>query len=98
MELFVESVTASPDGLNEVPFSTYEQIFDNDRLPRSMIIVGGGPIGMEMSQAYQRLGEIYLETHQAAKMRQTLERYLRFMPDNFRARAALRALPSGSLP
>jgi pyruvate/2-oxoglutarate dehydrogenase complex dihydrolipoamide dehydrogenase (E3) component len=44
------------DGLNEVPFSTYEQIFDNDWLPRSMIIVGGGPIGMEMSQAYQRLG------------------------------------------
>ncbi len=43
-------------GLNEVPFLTYEQIFENDRLPRSMIVVGGGPIGMEMSQAYQRLG------------------------------------------
>jgi pyruvate/2-oxoglutarate dehydrogenase complex dihydrolipoamide dehydrogenase (E3) component len=43
-------------GLNEVPFVTYEQIFDNDRLPRSMIIVGGGPIGAEMAQAYQRLG------------------------------------------
>ena len=44
------------DGLNEVPFMTYEQIFDNDRLPRSMIVVGGGPMGMEMAQAYQRLG------------------------------------------
>lgn len=43
-------------GLNEVPFMTYEQIFDNDRLPSSMIVVGGGPIGMEMAQAYQRLG------------------------------------------
>ena len=43
-------------GLNEVPFVTYEQIFDNDRLPRAMIVVGGGPIGMEMAQAYQRLG------------------------------------------
>jgi pyruvate/2-oxoglutarate dehydrogenase complex dihydrolipoamide dehydrogenase (E3) component len=43
-------------GLNEVPFLTYEQIFENDRLPRSMIVVGGGPIGMEMTQAYQRLG------------------------------------------
>lgn len=43
-------------GLNEVPFMTYEQIFDNDRLPRTMIVVGGGPIGMEMAQAYQRLG------------------------------------------
>lgn len=44
------------DGLNDVPFVTYEQIFDNDRLPRSMIVIGGGPIGMEMAQAYQRLG------------------------------------------
>ena len=43
-------------GLAEVPFQTYEQIFDNDKLPRSMIVVGGGPIGMEMAQAYQRLG------------------------------------------
>src|SRR5260370_5385678 len=43
-------------GLNEVPFVTYEQIFDNDRLPRAMIVVGGGPIGMEMAQAYHRLG------------------------------------------
>jgi pyruvate/2-oxoglutarate dehydrogenase complex dihydrolipoamide dehydrogenase (E3) component len=46
----------SIDGLNEVPFVTYERIFDNDKLPRSMIVVGGGPIGMEMTQAYQRLG------------------------------------------
>jgi pyruvate/2-oxoglutarate dehydrogenase complex dihydrolipoamide dehydrogenase (E3) component len=44
------------EGLNDVPFLTYEQIFDNDRLPRSMIVIGGGPIGMEMAQAYRRLG------------------------------------------
>jgi len=43
-------------GLDEVPYVTYEQIFDNGRLPRAMIVVGGGPIGMEMAQAYQRLG------------------------------------------
>src|SRR5262249_43609865 len=43
-------------GLNDVEFLTYEQIFENDRLPRSMIVIGGGPIGMEMAQAYQRLG------------------------------------------
>jgi pyruvate/2-oxoglutarate dehydrogenase complex dihydrolipoamide dehydrogenase (E3) component len=46
----------SIEGLSDVPFLTYEQIFDNDRLPRSMIVIGGGPIGMEMAQAYQRLG------------------------------------------
>jgi pyruvate/2-oxoglutarate dehydrogenase complex dihydrolipoamide dehydrogenase (E3) component len=46
----------SIEGLRDVPFLTYEQIFDNDRLPRSMIVIGGGPIGMEMAQAYRRLG------------------------------------------
>jgi pyruvate/2-oxoglutarate dehydrogenase complex dihydrolipoamide dehydrogenase (E3) component len=46
----------STEGLNDVPFLTYEQIFENDRLPRSMIIIGGGPVGMEMAQAHQRLG------------------------------------------
>lgn len=43
-------------GLNEVPFITYEQIFENDRLPNALIVVGAGPIGMEMAQAYRRLG------------------------------------------
>jgi pyruvate/2-oxoglutarate dehydrogenase complex dihydrolipoamide dehydrogenase (E3) component len=37
-------------GLGDVPFLTYEQIFENDRLPRAMIVVGGGPIGMEMAR------------------------------------------------
>jgi pyruvate/2-oxoglutarate dehydrogenase complex dihydrolipoamide dehydrogenase (E3) component len=43
-------------GLSSVPFVTYQQIFDNQRLPRSMVIVGGGPLGAEIAQAYQRLG------------------------------------------
>ena len=43
-------------GLSGVPYLTYEQIFDNDVLPATMIVVGGGPIGMEIAQAYQRLG------------------------------------------
>jgi Pyruvate/2-oxoglutarate dehydrogenase complex, dihydrolipoamide dehydrogenase (E3) component, and related enzymes len=43
-------------GLEDVPFLTYETIFDLDELPRRMIIVGGGPVGCEMAQAFQRLG------------------------------------------
>jgi pyruvate/2-oxoglutarate dehydrogenase complex dihydrolipoamide dehydrogenase (E3) component len=43
-------------GLPDVRFLTYENIFDNDALPKSMIVVGGGPVGVEMAQAYQRLG------------------------------------------
>ena len=44
------------DGLADVPYLTYEHIFDNKELPRSMIAVGGGPISAEIAQAYQRLG------------------------------------------
>jgi pyruvate/2-oxoglutarate dehydrogenase complex dihydrolipoamide dehydrogenase (E3) component len=43
-------------GLEQVPFMTYESIFENEVCPQTMVIVGGGPIGMEMAQAYQRLG------------------------------------------
>lgn len=44
------------DGLSHVPFSTYLDLFDADRLPASMSIIGGGPIAVEIGQAYQRLG------------------------------------------
>lgn len=43
-------------GLDQVPFSTYLNFFARDRLPESLTIIGGGPIGVEMAQAYQRLG------------------------------------------
>lgn len=51
----VPRVPALP-GLMGIPFSTYLQIFDNDRLPQRMLIIGGGPIGCEIAQAYRRLG------------------------------------------
>src|SRR5262249_57353521 len=60
-KLFLITTGARPmipniPGLRDVPFITYEQIFDNDRLPARMVVIGAGPIGMEMAQAYQRLG------------------------------------------
>ena len=51
-----EPVIPPLPGLGDVSFSTYRQIFENDRLPRSMVVVGGGPVGVEVAQAYQRLG------------------------------------------
>jgi pyruvate/2-oxoglutarate dehydrogenase complex dihydrolipoamide dehydrogenase (E3) component len=45
------------DGLNDVPFFTNETIFDKlDQRPASMLILGGGPIGCELAQAFARLG------------------------------------------
>ncbi|MGA8239938.1 MAG: FAD-dependent oxidoreductase, partial [Desulfobacterales bacterium] len=43
-------------GLAETPHLTNREIFHLDRLPSSMIILGGGPIGVEMGQAFNRLG------------------------------------------
>jgi pyruvate/2-oxoglutarate dehydrogenase complex dihydrolipoamide dehydrogenase (E3) component len=43
-------------GLKDVPFFTNETIFRNRTLPRHLIVIGGGPIGMEMAQAHKRLG------------------------------------------
>ena len=58
---FLISTGASPvvpeiAGLSGVPYVTYHQIFDNRRLPRSLLVVGAGPVGAEIGQAYQRLG------------------------------------------
>ena len=44
------------EGLDKTPFITNREIFSLDSLPKSMIILGGGPIGAEMSQAFCRLG------------------------------------------
>jgi pyruvate/2-oxoglutarate dehydrogenase complex dihydrolipoamide dehydrogenase (E3) component len=43
-------------GLDETPHITNKEVFYLDHLPKSMIILGGGPIGCEMSQAFCRLG------------------------------------------
>ncbi len=43
-------------GLRDVPHFTNELIFENKTLPRHLIILGGGPIGIEMAQAHRRLG------------------------------------------
>ena len=43
-------------GLDAVPHHTNETIFDLRERPGHLIIVGGGPIGLEMAQAHARLG------------------------------------------
>ena len=43
-------------GLDSVPHYTNEDIFDLREQPSHLIIIGGGPIGMEMAQAHRRLG------------------------------------------
>lgn len=43
-------------GLENVPYLTNESLWDLRELPEHLLIIGGGPIGMEMAQAHLRLG------------------------------------------
>ncbi len=43
-------------GIDSAPFFTNETIFGIERLPSSMIIIGGGPVGAEIASAFSSLG------------------------------------------
>jgi dihydrolipoamide dehydrogenase len=44
------------NGLGDIPYLTNENVFDLETLPKSLAVLGGGPIGMELSQAFAKLG------------------------------------------
>ncbi|WP_293450776.1 FAD-dependent oxidoreductase [Planktotalea sp.] len=43
-------------GLETVPYETNETLFELREQPEHLLVIGGGPIGMEMAQAHLRLG------------------------------------------
>ena len=58
---FVVSTGSRPaippvQGLREAGFVTNEQVFTLKELPRRLAVLGGGPIGIELAQAFHRLG------------------------------------------
>jgi len=58
---FVVATGSSPvippiPGLDEVPYYTNETIFDVSERIQHLIVLGGGPIGMEIAQAHRMLG------------------------------------------
>jgi len=58
---FVIATGSSPfvppiPGLDAIEFFTNETIFEADDLPSHLIVIGGGPIGIEMAQAHRHLG------------------------------------------
>ncbi len=44
------------EGLKESGFITNEEVFQLRTLPKSLLVLGGGPIGLELGQAFARLG------------------------------------------
>lgn len=60
-ESFVVATGATPSvppvpGLAETPYLTSETVFDLSERPSSLVVLGGGPIGCELAQAFARLG------------------------------------------
>ena len=51
------AVPAIP-GLADIPFLTNETVFALHTLPNHLIVLGGGSIGVEMAQAFRRLGSV----------------------------------------
>ena len=56
-------------GLDSGPYLTNESIFDLKERPEHLIIIGAGSVGLEMAQAFRRLGSsvTVLEAAQAAR-------------------------------
>lgn len=44
------------DGLDTIDYLTYQSVWNLEVLPQSLTVVGGGPIGCELAQAFCRLG------------------------------------------
>jgi len=48
--------TNSIAGLDQLNYWTYENVWDLEKLPDRLTVIGGGPIGCELAQAFARLG------------------------------------------
>src|SRR5664279_4818994 len=55
-------------GLDEGPYLTNETVFDLSERPDRLIIIGAGPIGLEMAQAFRRLGSAVTVLEAAAPL------------------------------
>ena len=59
--IFIIATGSSPfipsiDGINTTPYLTNQTFFDLQSLPSSIVVLGGGPIGLELASAMNRLG------------------------------------------
>jgi len=55
-------------GLTAVPYLTNETIFGLNERPRRLAVIGAGPIGCELAQAFARLGSVVTLIDQAAQV------------------------------
>lgn len=55
-------------GLEDVDFVTNEEIFQLDKLPEHLVVLGGGAVGVEMAQAFSRFGSKVTVVEQAERI------------------------------
>lgn len=50
-------------GIETVPYLTNENVFQLEKIPERLVVLGGGAIGCEMAQAFRRLGSEVAVVH-----------------------------------
>lgn len=55
-------------GLSDTPFDTNESIFSVTDLPRRLVVIGGGPIGVELAQSFARFGSAVTLIHAGVRV------------------------------
>ncbi|RDX35146.1 pyridine nucleotide-disulfide oxidoreductase [Idiomarina sp. HD9-110m-PIT-SAG05] len=56
------------EGLDKVDYLTSDTLWELEELPKRLLILGGGPIGCELSQAFQRLGSQVTQVEMADRL------------------------------
>ena len=51
-----EPIVPSIPGLAQARFFTYKEVFSLKAIPHHLLVLGSGPVGAELAQAFQRLG------------------------------------------
>jgi len=88
------------EGLAGAPYLTSETIFSLSRLPARMMVIGAGPIGIEMAQAFRRLGseiavldtEKHILRRDDAELSELLRQHLSAEGVRFRLECAVRKI------
>jgi dihydrolipoamide dehydrogenase len=56
------------EGLDKVDYLTSDTLWELEELPKRLLVLGGGPIGCELSQAFQRLGSRVTQVEMADRL------------------------------
>ena len=56
------------EGLDQVDYLTSDTLWELEELPKRLLVLGGGPIGCELSQAFQRLGSPVTQVEMAERL------------------------------